>query len=773
MQSNKQSGSRIRGAVRFLFRWTLALVILPLLLLGGFEAGLRLAGYGHDLKPFLALQYRGHAWYRRNLAFLQQFLSWRQELCNSGWDEAIFALPAQKPENTYRIFVFGGSAAQGWPDANYAFSRLLKAMLHARFPGVRFEVYNTAYMCMNSHIMREAARQAAALQPDLFLVYMGNNEFYGPFGPVYGVAATRHLMHPALIQARIRGSNLRLFQLAHGPRYGRPPSESMRNVFDSSHLYPSDSVVEGVFGRYEANLRAICRYGEEAEARLLLGTVGVNLMWPPNNPVHMKELTQKERAAWEDVWDEGGTLQAAGQYRKALTAYTEAAALDDTYSELHFRMGECLIALEDFEKARECLTRSLELDNFEWVRAKPRINEIIRAASGDLPHVFLADVVDALSAAAPGGIPGFDMFPDSCHLNLHGSHVAASAFFRALVPVLPAWIRDKGADNPEPLPETECVQLLCITLDERKKALRTAVSGSWMMGRELLAMLEEKIAALDTASHPAITLASCREAVTVMPEDFRIRLELIEMLNSGGRFEEALEEAAIFSEYHPVMPRARACHVSQLIDLQKYRAAAAESEELTRLFPEEPAIWFQRAEIWWQTGEHDRTIECCRRAIACRPADTLPLMQTSSYLRDMGRYDEAADLLVKAIEMQPESMPACEKLDSLFGAGKKLSDRLAFWEAFCGAHPDAAAPRRFLARALRDREAYERAIAEYRGLAENAPLIPGLHAELAETLRLAGREEEAVAAYRQAIALEPENQAAAQGLAAIRGWEDR
>ena len=36
---------------------------------------------------------------------------------------------------------------------------------------------------INSHVAVEIARDCAAHQPDLFVVYMGNNEVVGPFGP--------------------------------------------------------------------------------------------------------------------------------------------------------------------------------------------------------------------------------------------------------------------------------------------------------------------------------------------------------------------------------------------------------------------------------------------------------------------------------------------------------------------------------------------------------------------------------------------------------------
>ena len=88
-----------------------------------------------------------------------------------------------KPAGTVRIFVLGGSAAQGIPDPSFSFGRILEVMLRERYPDVKFEVVNAAMTAINSHVALEIARDCAAHQPDLFVVYMGNNEVVGPYGP--------------------------------------------------------------------------------------------------------------------------------------------------------------------------------------------------------------------------------------------------------------------------------------------------------------------------------------------------------------------------------------------------------------------------------------------------------------------------------------------------------------------------------------------------------------------------------------------------------------
>jgi hypothetical protein len=91
--------------------------------------------------------------------------------------------PAVKKAGTVRIFVLGESAAAGTPDPSFGFARILDVMLRQRHPGTDFEVINAAMRGINSHIVRRIAQECLQYEPDLLLLYMGNNEFVGLYVP--------------------------------------------------------------------------------------------------------------------------------------------------------------------------------------------------------------------------------------------------------------------------------------------------------------------------------------------------------------------------------------------------------------------------------------------------------------------------------------------------------------------------------------------------------------------------------------------------------------
>ena len=134
-------------------------------------------------------------------------------------------MAVKKPANTYRIFVFGESAAMGDPDPSFGAWRYLQVLLHERFPGTDFEVVCVAMTAINSHVILPIARECARRDGDLWIIYMGNNEMVGPFGggTVFGSRVAGNTFDPRLA----RGENHEVRPIARQPASAmgitRPP----------------------------------------------------------------------------------------------------------------------------------------------------------------------------------------------------------------------------------------------------------------------------------------------------------------------------------------------------------------------------------------------------------------------------------------------------------------------------------------------------------------------------------------------------------------------
>ncbi len=166
---------RITGWRKWALRLALA-IGFPTLLLALLEGSLRLFGFGYSTSFFAPLPQAGA------LAFNEKF-TWLFAPRELAPKPDPFSMPARKGDGVYRVFILGESAAMGTPDGSYGFGRILLAMLRAQYPQARFEVVNAGITAINSHVILPIARDCAAHQPDLFIIYMGNNEVVGPYGP--------------------------------------------------------------------------------------------------------------------------------------------------------------------------------------------------------------------------------------------------------------------------------------------------------------------------------------------------------------------------------------------------------------------------------------------------------------------------------------------------------------------------------------------------------------------------------------------------------------
>ncbi|HXY41411.1 MAG TPA: hypothetical protein VEQ10_17175 [Vicinamibacteria bacterium] len=187
-------------------RWLFGAVVLaaPWLLLLSAEGLLRALGVGAPMDFVLPRRVEGEPRLLSNPRFSWLF-----------FDPAVarapspFSLPLRKPPGALRVFVLGSSAAQGDPEPAFGLARMLEVLLREEYPGVDLEVVNAAATAVNSHYVYQAARGCLALEPDLIVVYAGNNEVVGPFGA--GTVLTAEA--PPLVRAQVVVQRTRIGQL--------------------------------------------------------------------------------------------------------------------------------------------------------------------------------------------------------------------------------------------------------------------------------------------------------------------------------------------------------------------------------------------------------------------------------------------------------------------------------------------------------------------------------------------------------------------------------
>src|ERR1017187_9393662 len=458
-----------RLAWRFWLPRIATAILVPILLLGAMELGLRLLGVGYstDLTQPCTVQGRPAACY--NLFFPAPFFP-------PGMIKTpqVYAIPNEKPQGTFRIFVLGESAAMGDPDPAYGFSRYLEVMLRERFPSMKFEVVNTGSVAINSHVLLPIARGLANQRPDLFIIYSGNNEVVGPYGP--GTALTSSAMSLPVIRSSIFARSTRLGQLL--TKVGTQKREwGGMEMFLDKQVPARSPLMAHVYANFESNLRDTIAIARGSGARVIVATVATNLKdCAPFASLHREDLGQNALRSWSVLVQQGSDLETARSYADALKAYLSAAQIDDQYAELEFRIARCLWMLGDYRAAREHFLRSRDLDTLRF-RADSKINDINRSVAASSPGVELVDADEIFAKESPNGIVGSELVYEHVHMTPEGNYLLARAMFLQIASKLPAETGQapslqEGDISSHISSQTECEQLLAFTRHDRLRIAR-------------------------------------------------------------------------------------------------------------------------------------------------------------------------------------------------------------------------------------------------------------------------------------------------------------
>lgn len=662
------TSSRPKHAGRKVWAFRLiALVGIPALLFGGLEIGLRLAGFGYPTKALIEREFDGRTMCMPNAQFGWRFFPHQMA---REFDSGLY-FEKKKAPGTFRIFVLGGSAARGTPEQVYSFGRVLEAMLGAMYPDTRFEVYNAAMTAINSHVVLEIAKDCARYEPDLFVVYMGNNEVVGPFGP--GTVLTSAPPSLPLIRASNAIKATRIGQLGESllgsSSSGGSPTKKWAGMamFLDKQVRADSAAMKPVYHHFERNLRDICRVARRAGAQVIVSNVPVNLReCPPFASLHRTDLGEQEEETWQESFEEGVRLENGGIYRRAVERYEAAAAIDDSHAELQFRLGRSNWEVGEFEKARSHYHSAMRHDTLRF-RADERINRVIRTVadgrSGE--GIRFADSVAAFEAGSPHRIPGTNLFYEHVHLNFAGNCLLARTIFPHIQAVLPPDAKPRG----DLLGQEQVARRIAYTKFDEFTDLQTMYQEyldkppftNQIYHEDMMRELRAAMEILRRDADPKQCLQIYDQAIRENPHDWRLLFKQYKLIYTlqGERDLKFLETLA--RKLVEVHPHDRGfVTLGNVLTLQG-RFDEAE-EELNRALILNPASGKARHALAILCMKRDDTAACIRHlqeGIAFAPADSITTYRLLATQYDQtGRTDQAVRTLESAVGVFPEKQTA-------------------------------------------------------------------------------------------------------------------
>ena len=242
----------------------------PIVFFIAIEGSLRLFRYGNPTTFTLRKTYSGQDYHVANPNFTARFFPKQNPR-----SPVPFAIPVKKPANGLRVLVLGASAAQGDPKPSFGFSRMLERMLSGQFPERSVEVFNLGITAINSHVVKDIASDCRKLEADYWVIYLGNNEVIGPFGPANPSQSTRGNLlkiRNTLVQSRTGQLLTDLLSVnKKQPLQWKGMEDYLQPIqWDSPEL-------KKVHADFRANLESIVKSGKKSGTEVLLSTVAVNL----------------------------------------------------------------------------------------------------------------------------------------------------------------------------------------------------------------------------------------------------------------------------------------------------------------------------------------------------------------------------------------------------------------------------------------------------------------------------------------------------------------
>lgn len=406
-------------AKKLLF-WLL-LLLIPAIVLVGLEITLGLFGYGLSFRLTRSLV-RNDVDYRQvERMFPTKYFSISRIAQKPQFRETIF--PAVKREGTFRIIALGGSSTFGFPyPYNLDFPSILQFLLNRSSSSRDFEVINLSTSAINSHSVVEIAEEALELQPDLLLIYMGHNEFYGALGS----GSTEQVPGgEQLTRLYLWLKEFRTFQLVAESVSALRPSnlevskdETLMSVVVREQTIPLDSPMVGeTAAQFGRNLDRIGALARNKGVPVVIGTPVSNLQdQPPFVPILPPDAEPRE-----ELLDRFGRTPDADRW---LRRY----ARDDSSSALyHYFRGSRDLAAGKVDDAYDAFLLAKELDGLRF-RAPASIGEKIRERCASRPEWTLVDLEPVFRKASASGVPGKDLFLEHLHPNVRGAFFLASSF---------------------------------------------------------------------------------------------------------------------------------------------------------------------------------------------------------------------------------------------------------------------------------------------------------------------------------------------------------
>ena len=760
-----------------------AALLCPALVLVLLELGLRVVGFGYPTGFTVKRTVSGKKVYQPNAKF-----TWRFFTRALAREHTPFSVAVQKDHGTFRIFVLGGSAAQGVPDYSFGFSRILEVQLRQRYPQKRFEIINVGITAINSHVTLEIARHCAKLDADLFIVYLGNNEVVGPFGA--GTVFAPFHSSLGMIRFNIAAQSTRTGQLMDRVfnLFSSPvtPSQWAGMSMVADKQTPIDApAMRAVWSHFHQNLADICHVTRKRNIPVIFCTVAVNLKdSPPFASLHHRDLVDRQKQQWQQFYDQGVDFESRGDYAQAVQSYLEAAEIDNWYADLHFRLGRCYWQLQSYEKSRQSYLNARELDTLRF-RADKRINDIIRSVvkKESRGGVHLVDFAKIAGQQSPHGVAGRELFHEHVHLNFTGNYLLATSILSQLDGQWSKWVKAQAPKGEGLISQRQCAEQLALTDWDRRRIagrvlddfVRHPPFTNQLYHQQRIGELERLLDEMSTTKSDE-TDASYRRAIEQHEQDPWLAYNYHRYLSSELQdYAAAEQQIRRFLQTYPDHARSLENLGRVLVKQGKLEEAQIVYGHALDISPLDADLYVQRGRIAAAQGQVDKAMIDWHRALQLRSDHSQAFFELGVAFMSQGELEEAASHFQQATGISPNYAEAYNGLGAVLQRLERKDEAIASFRQAVRVNPQFGTAHFNLSVALIELGQFDadEVIAHFRAAIRAKPDFATAHYQLGTVLETQGQHEAAADHYQQAIESDGDYIEARINLGGILGRQGR
>lgn len=357
------------------------------------------------------------------------------------------SFPKRKANDTYRIFCMGASTTYGHPYTDKtSFCGWLREFLKAVAPERHWEVINAGGVSYASYRVAKLMDELSHYQPDLFIVYSGQNEFlekrsYGRLSEMPGwlldlnAAASGTRTYTALknLIDRLQPDSFKKAQDRY--KLSGEVDDILSHTIGPTTYHRADKLKQQIISHYRLNLNRMTKIARQANAEIIYITPASNLKdMSPFKSEHRRDLTEEQLREWQSLFQQGAARQAAGDSSSALASYRRALAIDERHAELHYRIGQTLYDLQRFAEAEAEFWRAVDEDIAPLRILRPMTNIVAEVAAAntapliDFPALLRATYLRHY----PHAVFGNEYFIDHVHPTIEGYRLLGLALLEQL-----------------------------------------------------------------------------------------------------------------------------------------------------------------------------------------------------------------------------------------------------------------------------------------------------------------------------------------------------